>query len=471
VKKQPNAATAAQWNADLIDLASLKGKRWQVSFDEPELTSDAGIAAVQASGVGEDLIDALADAIHDRRRTPVHSVREILSQRLHLMMAGFHHGDDSDRLRHDSVFQSASGRDVGAALASQPTVSRLENSVGRADILRLSLALLEWSLGHCQKSKKTLPMLVIDLDPSAHVVYGQQELGFFNGYVGDTCLMPFYILDGVTGRPLGAVMREGTTPNSGEILAVLRRIVEVVRRMLPETRILLRADGHLTKPAVMDWMEQQTGTGVGEVSRRGVEYVTGLPGNKVLERLFAPAVKAAADKRARLVEQGGDASLEITIYTEATYAARSWSRQRRVVARIIAGPLGVDVRYVVTSLSGGSAQYIYQTIYCGRGEAERCIRECKSLGSDTSPCTSATANAFRLIQHMAAYGILHRFREVVLEGTRWSRSMLGTIQLQLLKSAARVVVTARKVSLHLSARIDDEVRGAWRRAACARAPG
>ena len=470
MKQKPIQVTAPHNNTDRIPLTTFFGKRWEVEFDEPDLTSDAGLAAVQASGVGERLLASVAEAIEDERRAPTHGVEQIISQRVYGILAGYADANDSDRLRDDPVVRNASGRGVEEPLASQPTVSRLENAARRADIFRMSEALLKFFLDSFEGEAP--PMICIDMDPSAHLLYGQQELGIFNTHVGDTCLMPFYVFDGITGRIMAAVLREGTTPRAGEIKAVLSRLVAAIRKRFPTTRVMLRADGHHTKPDVMDWMEAQRGDGGGdEVSRYGVDYVTGLAGNPVLERLFAADIAAARKRCEGGRRATGNASFEQVSYAEAEYAAGSWSKPRRVVARIIAGPLGVDIRYVVTSLEVASPQYVYGTVYCGRGEAELFIRECKQLGSDTSPCTSATANAFRLLLHAIAYAVLHRFREVVLAGTRWARAMLGTIQVQLIKVAARVELRTRKVVLHLGVRHSTEFRGVWRRAAAARASG
>ncbi len=469
MKTEQDPPTADYDDTGAIPLATHSGRRWKVCFDEPELSSDSGLAAVAASGVGEELLSSLAAAIEDRRRSPLHGVREIVAQRVCGIMAGYHDADDSDHLRHDPVVGMASGRDAGKGLASQPTVSRLENAVRRADIRRMSGALLEFFLDSFEGEAPE--MVCIDMDPSAHLLYGQQEFGLYNAHVGDTCLMPFYVFDGCTGRIMAAVLREGSVPRGPEILAVLRRLVAAVRQRFPQTRVMLRADSHHTRPEVMEWMESQGDGADDEIGSRGVEYVTGLQRNPVLERLFAADIRRAGARREGLCRATGDPAVEHTAYVEEQYAAGSWTRPRRVVARIRVGPAGTDVRYVVTSLECGGAQFIYSTVYCGRGEAELFIRECKALGSDTSPCTSATANAFRLILHAAAYAILHRFREVVLAGTRWARSMLSTIVLRLVKVAGRIVLGARRVVIHLGRGHPDEVRGVWRRAACAGAPG
>ena len=137
-----------------------------------------------------------------------------------------------------------------------------------------------------------------------------------------------------------------------------------------------------------------------------------------------------------------------------------------MIARIIVGPQGVDVRYVVTSYEKAEAKYLYTVVYCGRGEAELFIKECKrGLGSDTSPCQKATANQFRLLLHVAAYAILHRYRSTVLKGTAWERKTFAEIRLRLFKVAGRVEVMKTKVRLHLATALEATHRIIWERCA------
>ena len=299
---------------------------------------------------------------------------------------------------------------------------------------------------------KAPKMICIDMDPSAHLVYGQQQLGLFNTHVGDHCMMPFYIFDGVNGRLMTTVLRPGTTPTAPEILAILKRIVKAIRVRFPTTHITFRADSHHTKPAVMDFLDEHD-----------VDFITGLSKNNVLSRLFASEI-ALAEERYNYRQKYADTTKQVVVYGSAYYAAGSWRGEQRVVARIIVGPLGVDVRYVVTSFEIAEAKYLYNTVYCGRGEAELFIKGCKlGLGSDTSPCQKGTANQFRLLLHAAAYAILHRFRSTVLKGTKWERKTFAEIRLQLFKIAGRLKVLKTKVFLHLSMAQEATHREVWHR--------
>jgi len=440
----------AEGEQEPLAAAMLGGKSWSVRFDEPDLTSDAGIAALLSSGIGDSLLGQLAEAVDDSRRGAVHNTEELIRQRVFQIAGGYYDANDSDHLRNDIVMRVAAGKSPDESLASQPTISRLEGRASKKDLLRMARALFDDYLDSFEG--KAPKMICIDMDPSAHLVYGQQQLGLFNAHVGDHCMMPFYIFDGVNGRLMTAALRPGTTPTAPEIIAILKRMVLAIRKRFPTTRITFRADSHHTKPAVMDFL--------GEYD---VDFVTGLSKNIVLERLFASEI-AQAEERYNCREKYADPTKQVVVYGSAYYAAGSWSREQRVVARIIAGPQGVDVRYVVTSYEVAEAKYLYNTVYCGRGEAELFIKECKhGLGSDTSPCQKATANQFRLLLHAAAYTILHRFRSTVLKGTKWERTTFAEIRLRLFKVAGRLKVMKTKVSLHLSLALEATHREIWHR--------
>lgn len=266
--------------------------------------------------------------------------------------------------------------------------------------------------------------------------------------------MPFYVFDGINGRLMTATLRPGKTPTAPEILAIMKRLVKAIRMRFPTTIITFRADSHHTKPAVMDYFEKEN-----------IEFITGLATNKALVKLFGEDI-AQAKTRYECRKSYDEETKEVITYTDAYYAAGTWSGKQRVIARIIAGPQGVDVRYVVTSFKVAAAKYLYTTVYCGRGEAELFIKECKlGLGSDTSPCQKATANQFRLFLHAAAYAMLHRFRSIVLKGTPWEDKTCAEIRLRLFKIAGRIEVMKTKVRLHLSVALEATHRIIWERCA------
>lgn len=461
--KTENDSAAKGTKPDRIKIPQLCGRDWFVDFDEPELTSDAGIAALAASGIGNALIASLGRCIEDRRSGFTHGIEQLLGQRIYQIISGAYDANDCDYLRHDLVLRSAAGRNLeDGPLASQPTMSRLEGSVRPRELLAMAEAIFE---GYLQSFGSETPRAVcIDMDPSAHLVYGQQQLALFNAHVGEHCLMPFYIFDGQSGKIMTAALRPGKTPTAREILAILKRLVKRLRDAWPQTKIIFRADGHHTKPAVMDYMRAE-----------GVEFITGLPQNAGVERLFGDAIFQARRRYQRLLEESGGAQgVEVTRFASCFYGARSWSEKERVVARIKVSSMGVDVRYIVTSFHQAEAKYLYESVYCGRGEAELYIKECKlGLGSDTSPCQKATANQFRLLLHVAAYAVMHQFREKILGATKWARASFAEIRLRVLKVAGRLEVKKTRICLHLAEAMEPVLGGLWRALAkpIAPAPG
>lgn len=431
--KKEDVTLEKEFDQAELEFQAINGKRLSVSFDEPEMTSDAGLLAVSQFEKEMGLIQRLAGCVRDRRLNPEHGMEALIGQRVHQILSGNPDGNDSDRLRNDVGLQSAVGREC--ALASQPTMSRLDNSVGHKDLIRMAYALGDVFLESFEKAPK---MIVIDMDPTAHLVYGRQQLGLFNTHVGDTCLMPFHVYDGLTGRLITTVIRAGKTPNAGEIIALLKRIVKQIRNRFPDTVLMFRADSHHTKPSVMDWMRANN-----------VQWVTGLGPNKRLNEDFANVIEQARQtyEENRL---DGLEPREVRLFASGSYAAGTWSRRERVICRVIAGPMGVDTRYIVTSFETAKPKFLYDEVYCDRGNAELFIKDHKlGLESDRSPCDDPKANQFRLFLHSAAYVILHRFRERILVGTQLAKSTFQQIRIKLLKVAGRVKRMKTRIRFHL----------------------
>jgi hypothetical protein len=238
------------------------------------------------------------------------------------------------------------------------------------------------------------------------------------------------------------ILRPGKTPSGKEVRGWLRRLIKRIRRHWPKTRITIRGDGHYGREEAMSWCEAN-----------GVDYIFGLSGNAVLDRLVETA---ADDIRVRRAE-GRHAVLRG--YAETRYAAKSWARERRVAARIEASASqdgdmlrrGLDIRYVVTSLNKGSAETIYATLYCARGQAENLIKQHKAqTASDRTSCRSPLANQFRLILHTAAYWLLLDLRDCAPSWNPVRQSEFATIRLRLLKIAARITETASRIRVALA---------------------
>ena len=207
---------------------------------------------------------------------------------------------------------------------------------------------------YCASYAKPPAAVTLDIDDTCVVVHGHQQLSLFNAHYGERCFLPIHVYDTETSRPVAVLLRPGKTPSEREVRGHLRRLVRLIRRHWPKTRLTIRGDGHYGRPEVMAWCEDQ-----------GIDFVRGLPGNDVLR---ASVDAAADDVRTRRAEQQTPV---LRGYTDTRYAARSWTRQRRAVARIEATTLSLDIRFVVTSLQRGSAELdLRHALLCARAGGE-----------------------------------------------------------------------------------------------------
>jgi hypothetical protein len=261
----------------------------------------------------------------------------------------------------------------------------------------------------------------------------------FNAHYDERCFLPIHVYDTATSRPVAVLLRPGKTPSGDEVRSHLRRLVRRIRSHWPTTRLTIRGDGHYSRPEVMAWCEVND-----------VDYVLGLPGNAALSRLVEIA---ADDVRVRRAEAQ---AAVVRRYTETSYGAKSWGCERRVSARIEASTQGLDIRYVVTNLEGGSAEWLYDTLYCARGQAENLIKLHKSqLASDRTSCRSARANQVRLVLHTAAYWLMLTVRDAIAKPHPLAIAEFTTLRMRLLKIAARITETATRVRIAFAAACPD----------------
>lgn len=314
---------------------------------------------------------------------------------------------------------------------------RWENAPSLREIARAMGAMVDW---YCQSYAAPPASVLLDIDDTIDVVHGYQQLSFWNGHAGERCFLPIHIYD-TTGRLVAVVLRPGKTPSGAEVAKLLARLVRRIRQHWPDTHLTIRGDSHYGRPEVMAWCDQQ-----------GIAYVFGLAGNKVLDR--DPVLVAATD--ALCVERATGERSVLRRYAETRYAAQSWDKQRRVVARLEASALGLDVRFCVTRLTGHSAEHIDETEYVMRGAAENLIKRHKAqLASDRTSCRSATANQMRLILHSCAYWLMWQLQQAIPEGSALKTAEFTTLRLRLLKVAARVIETASRIRVMFASACPD----------------
>ena len=418
-------------NQILFPFTPLKGRKITAVFDEPLVSSDGGLMLLREVLIETGIIRSLANALHDPRHPSYvdHPLEEMLTQRVTQICCGYEDANDCDSLRDDPLFKMTAGRfPEQTALASQPTMSRLENQVSVKELLRIAYALIDQFIASFDPAPEAI---VLDLDPTADTVHGTQQLALFNAFEDEYCFMPFHLYDGLSGKLITTVLRSGKTPTDREIISVLKRVIGRLRKAFPKTRLIFRADSHHTKPAVMDWLES-----------RGVDFVTGLGINQRLKEQFAGVLEEARLKYKRT-------GREARTFASGFYQAKSWSRARRVICRVLVTANGEDMRFIVTSFEHSGAKYLYETVYCGRGAMELMIKDHKNgLNSDRTSCHRFTANQFRLFLHSAAYVVMHYLRREKLKGTQLACAQFNTIRLRLLKIGARIESGRTRILLH-----------------------
>jgi hypothetical protein len=423
-----------------FDFPAVGRKKIVAAFDGGRLTSDGGVMLLGAIERDLGVAHTLAALIPDTRNPLLvtHSVEDILRARMLAIACGYEDADDLDHLRTDPGFKLACGRlpDSGAELCSQPTVSRCENAPDLRAAIRMTYAMVDV---YCASYKRPPSAITLDVDDTVDVVHGHQQLSLFNAHYDERCFQPIHVYDTATARPVAVLLRPGKTPSGAEISHHLRRLVRRIRRHWPDTRLTIRGDGHYGRPEVMAWCEANN-----------VTYILGLPGNSVLDGLVEPVADSVRVNRA--INQAD----VVRRYTETRYGAKSWSCQRRVAVRIEATLKGLDIRYVVTNLAAGTAEWLYDTLYCARGQAENLIKLHKTqLASDRTSCRDPLANQVRLVLHTGAYWLMLTLRDAIPRPQPLARAEFTTLRLRLLKVAARVIETASRVRIAFAAACPD----------------
>jgi hypothetical protein len=411
-------------------------KQVTAAFDGGRLTSDGGVMLLAMAERRLGVADRLARCFPERRDPTriTHTLSDMIRARIFAISCGYEDADDLDFLRTDPAFKLACGKlpDTGSDLCSQPTLSRLENAPSLKDAIRLTWALVDqWMISY----EREPASVTLDIDDTCDVVHGHQQLSLFNAHYDERCFLPIHIYDTERSRPVAVILRPGKTPSGVEVRAHLRRLVRHIRKRWSKTRILFRGDGHYARPEAMAWCETN-----------GVDYVFGLSGTKPLSRKVDEAADAIRTERA-LDDKDG-----VRGYAETRHRAKSWDRERRAIARIEATRLGLDIRFVVTNLDHGSPEWLYDSVYCARGQAENLIKLHKTqLASDRTSCRSAIANQVRLVLHTAAYWLMLVVREAIPKARDLAIAEFATLRLRLIKIAARVIETASRVRLAFAA--------------------
>jgi hypothetical protein len=430
------------------------------TFDRPHASSDGGAVLLKAADRRLGVTAAIAEVLTEGRATAKirHPLRALVAQRVFGIACGYPDANDADRLADDPIQKLLLDRDpiTGRPLASQPTISRFENGVSPRALYRVGRELAACVIErHQTRLRGRARLITIDLDPTDDPTHGAQQLTFFNGHYDTWCYLPalaFLTFNDEAEQYLcAAVLRPGNVPATCGARAMLRRLLWLLRLAFPEARVLVRLDGGYASPAILDFLD----------AAPRLDYVVAMAENAVLTRL---AEAAMTEARARSAASGQTEH----VYLDADYAAKTWGHPRRMVIKAevvrLAGREPRDnARFVITTLRQ-TPRFVYEQIYCARGDIENRIKELQhDLAIGRTSCTNFWANQLRVLLTAAAYSLLQEIR-LRAARTRWARAQVATLRLRLLKLGASVVTSVRRIVLHLPSRAPD--RATWMHIAC-----
>jgi hypothetical protein len=426
-----------------LDLGRSGGRKLVGAFDGGAISSNGGVALLAGADRKLRLAERLAACFTDLRVADAikHTLPDLLRQRLFGLGLGCEDLIDHDTLRHDPALTAVLGK-PGGALAGKSTLNRLEHASkigqdrhhkldhdGKA-IERLFVDLFLEAHGEPRRR------IEIDLDATDDPLYGDQEGRHFHGYYDCYCYLPLYIFCG--RHLLAAKLRSAANDAADGAVQEVARIVAHIREVWPKTTIVIRADSGFCRDDLMTWCEEN-----------GVQYVLGMAGNERLTAQIKPELKAAKRKATRTGQPA-------RVFTDFQYRTRkSWSAERRVIAKAEHTNGSANPRFIVTNMhpAYGAPRFLYETVYCQRGEMENRLKECQGdLFADRTPTPTMRANQLRLWLSSLAYVLMCAVRRIGLAGTKLERATCGTIRLVLLKLGTRVTISVRRVKLAFASR-------------------
>lgn len=459
--------SSADQRISQLSLDILPQKDVTVAFDGEDVSGNAGLLLVAQAERLTGLIKGAAKRLDDHRTQSLikHNMFEQVAQRVFQIVAGFPTTADSDRMRIDPALKVGVGRNPlsGEDLAGHSTQQRLETERRYKELYRLSEWLVDYYIECHQKAPKRL---VLDFDGSAVETYGVQLNAFYrSGPYGKFMYFPLFVFD-ENGWLLVAALRPG---DHGEVkwsLPVLKRLVRKLREAWPRVEIVVRADGAFTDNDLYKWMDENR-----------VQYVLGLKHNNALlaktkqfrvkaqskfkrkyeePRYLGKSGKAARNKRLKEISSIFDKDerqekrrdfehRRARVYGDFNYAAGSWDRERRVIARCDYTDSGLEVRYVVTNITGYQAIQVYEEVYCRRARCEMWIKSIKETRCDRLSCSQFKSNAFRLLMHALAYILIHQVQIKLAE-----KGSIEQFRRNYIHVAARVRETRKAVEFRIA---------------------
>ncbi len=433
-------------SADLFGFAAVEGRQVVGGFDGGAITSDAGALLLGAADRAIKLTERFAACFHDTRRQHLieHEVVTLLTQRVFGIALGYEDLNDHDELRHDPMMAVLAGklaarREDCAPVAGKSTLNRLELSRLQPtryhrishNPIAIKRLLVELFVDAHERPPQ---QIILDLDATDDPVHGEQEGRFFHGYYDCYCYLPLYVFCG--RHLLAAKLRPASMDAAAGAAQEVARIVAQIRRRWPHVCILVRADSGFAREELMAWCEAS-----------GVDFLLGLQKNdRLIAEIASEIVQAEAKSR-----RTGKPARYFKDFRWTT--RRSWSRERRVVGKAEFTEDEANPRFVVTSLKRAECKpkYLYEKLYCARGDMENRIKECQlDLYADRTSTATMRANQLRLWLASFAYVLLCAVRRIGLHHTPFANASCGTIRLKLLKIGALVRVSVRRIKIAMA---------------------
>jgi hypothetical protein len=413
-----------------IEFSKSSRQKIVADFDAPQISSDGGVLLLREVDKKLGLIKRVAKCFTDTRQLGKvkYSIQTMLSQRIFAIALGYEDGNDHTDLRNDPLLQLCAAN-PGQELASPSTLCRFENKALSQGMWGMSELFVDIFL----ESHSTPPrQIVLDFDATDDAVHGNQEGRGFHGYYDHYCFLPLYVFSG--DHLLAAYLRPSLIDGAKNSRAVLKLLVRKIRSRWPKVRIIVRGDSGFCRDKLMVYCE-----------KNDLDYIFGLARNKRLEKAIETVAQEAEERFART-------SRKQRLFTEFEYSTlKSWSCQRRVIAKAEHTKQGSNNRFIVTSLRSYTAKHLYDKLYCARGEMENRIKEQQlHLFADRTSCSKFMANQFRLMLASSAYVLVNELRRRGLKETAFARATCQTIRLKLLKIGAIVTLSVRRCYVRLS---------------------
>jgi len=417
---------------ETLELFSVKNKPIELKYSGEKISTDGGLLLLKEVDNQINIISDFANCIDDQRdlRYIDHSVPEILSQRIYQIAAGYEDALDCNALKEDAIIKLCANKlpEKDGDLGSQSTMSRFENSVRRGELYKIAeMFVMQFISSYSHEPS----LIILDADDTNHNAYGSQLQIEFNNYYGEYVFMPLHIYEGLSGKLITTILKPGRRSKSVNVFAILKRIIKMLRQHWPKTKIILRGDSHFHCPELTSYSKRNS----------NISFITGLTGNKVLTELSKTTVESAK-REYRQYKQ------PVKRYHSFMYKAQSWEYEERVIVKVEASEKGTNIRYIATDNVDYRTKGIYEVGYCQRGAMELRIKEHKTyLKSDRTSCHKFEANQLRLFMHSVAYVLMHTMQKEVLKGTEFVNSTMKTLQLKLLKTAAKVKELKTKINI------------------------